>query len=70
MRAVARSFAAQRLSGLMTVFHNEDHWDASNVGFADGHDGSLRQETIGARDAYIDYGLGILSAEVFESYPD
>ncbi len=55
--------------GLMTLFHNQDHWDVSNVSYADG---VIRRYDKVRRDAdmqHIDYGLSVFEADVFKAYP-
>ena len=54
-------------AGLMTVYHNEDQWDASNVEFAEGRILAYdkRSRTPGMR--HIDYGLGMFSRQIFET---
>lgn len=66
----ARAFLASEKLGLMTVFRNEGRWDASNVSFADGIIRSYDKthQTPGLR--YIDYGLGVLSAEALAGWAE
>lgn len=65
-----RAFVASGKPALMTVFHNEGRWDTSNVIFADGtircYDKKERQPAM----RHIDYGLGILRAEVLACRPE
>jgi prepilin-type processing-associated H-X9-DG protein len=66
---VQDAYERSRQPALMTVLKNEDRWDKSNVLFVDGqvveyNKGMPRQEMM-----YIDYGLGLLSAKVFDPYP-
>ncbi len=67
--AAVRAFVASGHPALMTVFHNEGRWDTSNVIFADGtircYDKRERQPAM----QHIDYGLGILRADVLASRP-
>jgi len=53
----------------MTVFHNEGQFDTSNIEFESGvirrYDKRTRTPTM----RYIDYGLGILSAQALLSKP-
>lgn len=67
--AVARAFERSGKLGLMTVFHNANQWDRSNVLFADGRilRYDKRQPTPDMQ--HIDYGLGALRARAFERYP-
>ena len=53
----------------MTVFENEGRWDASNVWFDAGkihrYDKKLRTPEM----RHIDYGISVLTAEVFNDVP-
>jgi NDP-sugar pyrophosphorylase family protein len=62
-RAVLADFLRQDALGLMTVMHNGDQWDRSNVVFRDGRvvTYSKRQRT--AEMQHIDYGLSLLRRE-------
>lgn len=72
--AIARSFAAAGVLGMMTVFRNEGKWDTSNVEF---EAGELEAGKILAysktnrtpRMRYIDYGLGGFRSEAFRDVP-
>jgi NDP-sugar pyrophosphorylase family protein len=67
--AVEAAYHTSGRLGLMTVFHNAGRWDASNVHFAQGRilRYDKRQRTPDMQ--HIDYGLGVLSAQVFWRYP-
>jgi NDP-sugar pyrophosphorylase family protein len=67
--AVAREFFAAGQPALMTVFHNEGKWDASNVEFLSGRIVAYSKKERNARMRYIDYGLGAFRAEVFQRLP-
>lgn len=66
---VARALTESRRSALMTVFDNQNRWDASNVWFADGqiklYDKSARIPDM----RHIDYGLSLFHSSVFTAYP-
>jgi len=68
-RAVERTFLNSSRLGLMTVLHNNNQWDRSNVLFTDGRilEYDKRQHT--SQMKHIDYGLGALQASVFDAYP-
>ncbi len=68
-RAVEQCFLASGKSGLMTVYRNENLWDASNVEFREGrvHVYDKRARTPEMR--HIDYGLGAFRRNVFEQWP-
>ena len=68
--AVVEAFVLSEKPALMTVFKNEGRWDASNVWFEAGkirrYDKRLRM----AEMRHIDYGIAVLNAGVFTSFPD
>lgn len=66
---VWRSFIESGKQALMTVHHNGDRWDTSNVEFAQGSIVSYSKHTRTPRMRYIDYGLNCLSAEVLQHWP-
>jgi NDP-sugar pyrophosphorylase family protein len=68
--AVERAYQASGHPALMTVFKNDDQFDRSNVEFANGV--IIRYDKVNrdARMRHIDYGLGILTAGVFEPYAE
>jgi MurNAc alpha-1-phosphate uridylyltransferase len=67
---VWRAFQAQKCLGLMTVFRNENRWDASNVEIGEGR--VLRYEKGSQRAGltHIDYGLSVFRAEAFQGIPE
>ena len=65
-RAVEGAFLVSGRPALMTVLRNEGRWDRSNVEFRDGVLVRYDKRQPRAEMTYIDYGLGALSAEVFE----
>jgi len=68
--AVVEAFVLTEKPALMTVFKNEGRWDASNVWFEAGkirrYDKRLRM----AEMRHIDYGIAVMNAGVFTSFPD
>ena len=58
-------FANSGMSGLMTVFKNDNQWDTSNVLFAKGSIAQYDKRAPNDSMQYIDYGLGILTAKAF-----
>jgi NDP-sugar pyrophosphorylase family protein len=75
-RRVAQAVEASRQLALMTVFKNENQWDASNVEFRDGRIVRYKKRTRSTPDVptgemkHIDYGLGIYPAEAFACWPE
>ncbi len=63
------AFVASAKEGLMTVFRNSDQWDRSNVEFSHGEICCYSKKMRTARMQHIDYGLGVLRAEVLNRVP-
>jgi NDP-sugar pyrophosphorylase family protein len=68
--APARALAASGKLGLMTVFRNENRWDASNVWFEEGEIRRYDKKQAGPDMRHIDYGLGVLRAKALWSWPN
>ncbi len=68
--AVQDAFERSGQDALMTVLHNGDRWDKSNVLFQGGRLLEYNKHAPRQEMAYIDYGLGVLSASVLQGYPD
>ncbi len=68
-KAVERAFLNSGRLGLMTVLHNNNQWDRSNVVFAEGRIFQYNKRQRTSQMKHIDYGLGALQATVFNAYP-
>lgn len=68
--AVQDAFERSGQDALMTVLHNGDRWDKSNVLFQSGRLLEYNKRKPREDMAYIDYGLGVLSASVLQGYPN
>jgi NDP-sugar pyrophosphorylase family protein len=67
---VQEAFVQSGKPGLMTVFHNEDRWDASNVELKGGAVRAYDKVVKTPRMRHIDYGLGMFHRAVFEGLPE
>lgn len=67
---VQRSFELSMAPALMTVLRNENRWDKSNVLFQDGKLTEYNKRSPRVEMTHIDYGLGILTAAIFEQLPE
>ncbi|MCC6538371.1 MAG: SIS domain-containing protein [Bryobacterales bacterium] len=67
--AAQRAFDASGRRALMTVFHNDDLGDVSNVEFAGGEIVVYDKKNKTPRMKHIDYGLGLFARSVFEELP-
>ena len=65
---VQQAFVEIHQPALMTLLRNRDQWDKSNVVFRDGQIIEYNKHSRRPDMEYIDYGLGILSAEVLSAY--
>src|SRR5438128_9004118 len=68
--AIVQAFVVSRKPALMTVFENEGRWDASNLWFACGEIRHYSKKLPTSEMRHIDYGIAVLSASVFGSFPD
>ena len=69
-REVQQAFVNSGRPALMTILHNGNRWDKSNVLFRNGQIVGYNKRSPQPEMEYIDYGLGVLSATVFGDYPD
>jgi NDP-sugar pyrophosphorylase family protein len=67
--AVLRHFLAGRHDGLMTVLHNEDRWDRSNVVFQNGRLLCYDKRAPRPGMTHVDYGVGLLRREALARLP-
>jgi MurNAc alpha-1-phosphate uridylyltransferase len=66
---VAEKFLALKKPALMTVLKNQNQWDTSNVLFEEGTLLEYNKQTPHSDMTYIDYGLGIVTADALKEYP-
>jgi len=64
--AIQKSFESSGKPGLMTVYGNQDQWDASNVEFENGRILAYDKRVRTPRMRHIDYGLGLFHKGAFE----
>lgn len=67
---VQTAFENSGKEAVMTVFHNEDAGDRSNVEFEDGQILVYKKEPRNPRMKHIDYGLGAFQKEAFDVIPE
>ncbi len=65
---IYRTFLVSGRKGLMTVFHNAEKWDSSNVWFENQQIRTYSKTHKNAQMQHIDYGLGILNTEALKAY--
>lgn len=69
-RAVLAHFKAGQARGLMTVFHNDNRWDKSNVVFRNGRLLCYSKRATTPQMQHIDYGVTLLCGDVLASLPE
>jgi NDP-sugar pyrophosphorylase family protein len=67
--SVGRAFLASGKLGLMTVFENQERYDASNVWFEAGSIRAYDKKNKLPAMRHIDYGLGMFRAAAFDGFP-
>mgnify|MGYP000561648176 CR=1 FL=1 len=67
---VQASFTASGQPALMTVLNNAGQWDKSNVLFRDRRIVEYNKRTPRVDMRHVDYGLGVLSADILAGNPD
>lgn len=67
--AIENAYRSSQKKGLMTVYHNVNQGDISNVEFTDGQILIYDKRKSLPQMEYIDYGLGILNQSAFKPYP-
>jgi len=67
--AVLEFFRGRSSPGLMTVYHNENQWDQSNILYAGGQILNYDKKRPTPDMKHIDYGLSLLSREVLDGIP-
>ena len=68
--AIVEAFVLSGKPALMTVFQNEGRWDTSNVWFEAGQIRCYNKKVPTREMRHIDYGIAVLSAGAFASFPD
>jgi NDP-sugar pyrophosphorylase family protein len=69
-REAGRVFLASEKPALMTVYKNDGRWDTSNVWFDGKQILRYDKKDLGPEMRHIDYGLGVLCAEMMNRWPD
>jgi len=67
--AVERDFIRLNLPALMTVLHNQNRWDQSNVVLEGGRIAEYNKKQRKPEMTHIDYGLAILTASTLQGRP-
>jgi N-acetyl-alpha-D-muramate 1-phosphate uridylyltransferase len=69
-RRIQSAYWAANRAALMTILRNENRWDKSNVLFRNGELIEYDKRSRHSDMAHIDFGVSIISGDVFSSYED
>ncbi len=64
--SIQAAFFNMKKPALMTIFHNKNQWDGSNVDYLNGRILSYSKRSPTPSMSYIDYGLGMFHAQAFD----
>lgn len=64
---IQQQFLVSKKQALMTVFHNQNKWDKSNVEYKEGLIVNYDKQNPCERMQHIDYGLGMYYRQVFDT---
>ena len=67
--AIQESFVTGGKLALMTICHNQNQWDSSNVEYVNGRVLNYDKHNRTPRMHYIDYGLGVFAHAAFDYVP-
>ena len=67
---IQSAYEAARRPALMTVLRNDNRWDSSNVVYRNGQVLEYEKHSRRSDMAHIDFGVSVLSREVFSRYAD
>jgi NDP-sugar pyrophosphorylase family protein len=65
---VEKAFLSSNKLCLMTILRNDNKWDRSNVIFRNNRFIEYNKQNPSTEMRYIDYGLSVVSASIFDSY--
>lgn len=68
-RTIHEGFCSSGLPALITIYRNENRWDKSNIEVADNKIRRYDKVNRTSSMLYIDYGIGVFDASVFEAWP-
>ncbi len=66
LKPIIKRFEQERKQALMTVYHNKNKWDKSNILFKDGHIIRYDKKNPTPEMEYVDYGISILRKNVLK----
>ena len=66
---IEATFDSTKKPALMTILHNANRWDRSNVFYKDGRIISYENRDPDPDSQHIDYGVGVFLARVIKGYP-
>ena len=70
LKPILERFESEGKPSLMTVYHNNNKWDRSNILFKNGRIVKYDKKNVIPEMEHLDYGINILRKSVFNDWPD
>jgi len=70
LKPILEQFESEGKPALMTVYHNKNKWDKSNILFQSGEVVKYDKKNPSPQMEYLDYGINILRKSIFNDCPD
>lgn len=70
LKPILERFECEGKPALMTVYHNKNKWDKSNILFKNGRVVKYDKKNPMPEMEYLDYGINILRKSIFNEWPD
>lgn len=70
LKPILERFESEGKPALMTVYHNKNKWDKSNILFKNGQVVKYDKKNPMPEMEYLDYGINILRKSIFNEWPD
>lgn len=70
LKPILEQFESEGKPALMTVYHNKDKWDKSNILFRGGKVVNYDKKNPMPQMEHLDYGINILRKSIFNDWPD
>lgn len=70
LKPILNQFESEGKPALMTVYHNKNKWDKSNILFRGGRVVKYDKKNPMPRMEHLDYGINILKKSIFNDWPD
>lgn len=70
LKLILNRFKLEGKPILMTIYHNKNKWDKSNIVYKNGRIIKYDKKNPSKEMEYLDYGISVLKKKVFDEYPE